>query len=151
MVQDSFYTEMGDMEHTYLLQSRDRRPPESLHRRAAKLLLIMSGLLLLSVLMTFAFTPLFVFLDEDDSGAASYLNAFAEGLLGGAFLATISSTMIPRIQQDSYRSHWSKFTFHSIGMFAFVGGLLFSVLLDVSNLGFSLAAQAGNVTAAIEL
>lgn len=47
--------------------------------------------------------------------------------------ATISSTMIPRIQQDAYRSHWSRFAFRTAGMLSFITGLIFAVLLETLN------------------
>lgn len=93
----------------------------------------MCGLVAWAVLLTFAFTPVFAVLDE--GAFAGYVNAFAEGLSGGAFLATISSTMIPRIQQDAYRSHWSRFAFRTVGMVSFICGLIFAVLLETLNLG----------------
>jgi hypothetical protein len=88
----------------------------------------MLALVCWAVLLTFSFTPLFIYLDQGTF--SSYVNSFAEGLSGGAFLATISSTMIPRIQQDAYRSHWSRLAFRSVGMLAFISGLVFAVLLE---------------------
>lgn len=132
VVEDSLRGELGAMEHTYLLQPKRGRnnSGESLNRRALNLLIIMTLLLALSVALTFAFTPLFLFLDEADGSYSSYLNAFAEGLSGGSFLATISSTMIPRIQQDAYRSHWDVFTIRVAGMLSFCFGMVFSVHND---------------------
>jgi len=100
---------------------------ESLRRRAMKLLLIMLALSAWTVLLTFALTPLFTYLDSRFQ--SSYISGFADGLSGGAFLSLISSTMIPRIQQDAYRSHWSKIVFKSVGMFAFVAGVGVSFVL----------------------
>jgi hypothetical protein len=127
VVEDSIYDQLGKMEHTYLLAQRAPQG-ESLNRRALRLLAIMTVLVLWAVLLTFSFTPLFAYLDQ--GAFSSYVNSFAEGLSGGAFLATISSTMIPRIQQDAYRSHWSRFAFRSIGMIAFISGVVFAVLLE---------------------
>lgn len=93
----------------------------------------MFGLVIWAVVLTFFFTPLFAYLDKGTF--AGYVNSFAEGLSGGAFLATISSTMIPRIQQDAYRSHWSRFAFRSVGMCAFILGLLFATLLETTSVG----------------
>jgi hypothetical protein len=127
VVEDSIYDQLGKMEHTYLLAQRAPQG-ESLNRRALRLLAIMVVLVLWAVLLTFSFTPLFAYLDQ--GAFSSYVNSFAEGLSGGAFLATISSTMIPRIQQDAYRSHWSRFAFRSIGMISFISGVVFAVLLE---------------------
>ncbi len=127
VVEDSIYDQLGKMEHTYLLAQRAPQG-ESLNRRALRLLAIMIVLVMWAVLLTFSFTPLFAYLDQ--GAFSSYVNSFAEGLSGGAFLATISSTMIPRIQQDAYRSHWSRFAFRSIGMIAFIAGVVFAVLLE---------------------
>ncbi len=127
VVEDSIYDQLGTMEQTYLLAPRAAQG-ESLNRRAMRLLAIMIGLVMWAVLLTFSFTPLFSYLEQ--GAFSSYVNSFAEGLSGGAFLATISSTMIPRIQQDAYRSHWSRFAFRSVGMIAFISGLVFAVLLE---------------------
>ena len=127
VVEDSIYDQLGMMEHTYLLAPRAAQG-ESLNRRAVRLLIIMLCLVCWAVLLTFSFTPLFAFLEKGQ--ASSYVNSFAEGLSGGAFLATISSTMIPRIQQDAYRSHWSRFQFRTVGMVSFIIGLVFAVMLE---------------------
>lgn len=140
VVEDSIYDELGRLEHTYLLAPRAAQG-ESLNRRAIRLLSIMLCLVAWAVLLTFSFTPLFSYLERGT--ASSYVNSFAEGLSGGAFLSTISSTMIPRIQQDAYRSHWSRFAFRTVGMISFVSGLIFAVLLE--SLGMS-PEIAGNST-----
>jgi hypothetical protein len=102
----------------------------SLNKRTSRLLCIMLLLCGWTMLLTFALTPLFMLLDARLSVAAGYLNAFADGLSGGAFLSIISSTMIPRIQQDAYRSHWSSLTFRSVGMVSFIVGISAAFLLE---------------------
>lgn len=100
---------------------------ESLTKRAMKLMVFMSCLWAWTVLLTFILSPIFDFLDSHFT--SSYISAFADGLSGGAFLSLISSTMIPRIQQDAYRSHWSAVLFKSFGMIAFIFGITVSFCL----------------------
>lgn len=100
-----------------------------LGNRGIKLLLIMLGIFTWTVGLTFAFTPLFALLDSRST--SQYLETFADGMSGGAFLALIGSTMIPRMQQDAYRTMWSAGTTKSVGMFGFVGGVVGTFSIDL--------------------
>jgi hypothetical protein len=59
------------------------------------------------------------------------VDSFAEGLSGGSFLATIAGTMLPRLQQDAYRSRMARIRSRILGLFVFQAGLLFAVALDL--------------------
>ena len=100
-----------------------------LTKRGTKLLVIMTGIFVWTVLLTFAFTPLFALLDSH--AASQYLETFADGFSGGAFLALIGSTMIPRMQQDAYRTLWTAHTTKSVGMFGFVVGVVATFSIDL--------------------
>lgn len=97
--------------------------------RGTKLLLIMVAIFAWTVALTFAFTPLFALLDSHSS--SQYLETFADGMSGGAFLALIGSTMIPRMQQDAYRTMWTAVTTKSVGMFGFVTGVVATFSIDL--------------------
>jgi hypothetical protein len=129
VIEDALLDQLGTMHHQ--TRSLDiENVAGSLHRRTARLFGIMVLLSLWTMSLTFGLTPLFMVLDTRMYAAAGYLNAFADGLSGGAFLAIISSTMIPRIQHDAYRSHWSSLMFRSVGMIAFVTGISAAFLLE---------------------
>lgn len=100
-----------------------------LGNRGIKLLIIMLGIFTWTVGLTFAFTPLFALLDSRST--SQYLETFADGMSGGAFLALIGSTMIPRMQQDAYRTMWTAMTTKSVGMFGFVGGVVATFSIDL--------------------
>jgi hypothetical protein len=100
-----------------------------LGNRGIKLLLIMLCIFTWTVGLTFAFTPLFALLDSHST--SQYLETFADGMSGGAFLALIGSTMIPRMQQDAYRTMWTATTTKSVGMFGFVGGVVATFSIDL--------------------
>jgi hypothetical protein len=100
-----------------------------LGNRGIKLLLIMLGIFTWTVGLTFAFTPLFALLDSRST--SRYLETFADGMSGGAFLALIGSTMIPRMQQDAYRTLWTASTTKSVGMFGFVSGVVGTFSIDL--------------------
>lgn len=98
---------------------------ETLNRRAVRLGMIYLLIGVWTVGLTFVLTPLFAYL------ATGYADAFADGFSAGAFFSVISSTMIPRIQQDAYRSHWSSLTFRVVGMVAFVCGICTTFFLEL--------------------
>jgi hypothetical protein len=102
---------------------------ESLSRRVLKLLLIMLGIALWSVSLTFALTFVFYYLSGND--AASYADLVCEGLSGGAFLATVAGTSLPRLQQDAYRANLSTLGYRTVGILAFEAGLLVALFLDL--------------------
>lgn len=101
---------------------------DPINKRTLILLGFVTALALWSVILATSLTPLFYYLDE--IFPSGHLNAFADGLSGGAFLSVISSTMIPRIQQDAYRSQWSPLVFRITGMIAFVCGITMSFFLE---------------------
>lgn len=101
---------------------------DPVNKRTLILLGFVTALALWSVILATSLTPLFYYLDE--VFPSGHLNAFADGLSGGAFLSVISSTMIPRIQQDAYRSQWSPLVFRITGMIAFVCGITMSFFLE---------------------
>jgi hypothetical protein len=125
VIEEALLDQLAEMHYQTRSLDVTNAHTESFHRRTGRLLLVMLLLAVWTMVLTFALTPLFIKLDS-----AGHLNAFADGLSGGAFLAVISSTMIPRIQQDAYRSHWSSLTFRSIGMVAFIGGVSVAFLLE---------------------
>lgn len=96
---------------------------ESLTKRALRLLLVYCFISAWTIFLVFVLTPLFAYMHT------TYMDAFADGFSAGAFFSIISSTMIPRIQQDAYRSHWSSLMFKSVGMFAFVAGICTTFIL----------------------
>ena len=129
VIEDALLDQLSGMHHS--TRSLDiQNAAGSLNKRTLRLLGIMTILCVWTMLLTFGLTPLFMLLDTRAYSAAGYLNAFADGLSGGAFLSIISSTMIPRIQQDAYRSHWSSLTFRSVGMVAFIAGISAAFLLE---------------------
>jgi len=82
----------------------------------------------LSSLFTALFHSLRV---NNNSVIASLMDSFCKGLSGGAFLATVAGTMIPKIQQDAYRTYWNTDTTKLIGLIIFELGLLCAVSIDV--------------------
>jgi len=104
---------------------------QSLHLRAFKMLLTMLTIAFWSAIMTSSLAIGFYYLSEANHTAVSIMDSYAEGLSGGAFLATIAGTMIPRIQQDAYRASWSKEKSKIIGLICYEMGLMAVVFLDV--------------------
>lgn len=96
-----------------------------LHARALKLIVIMFLIIVWTILLTLAFVPVFFYLESP------YMDALVNGLSGGAFLSIISSAMIPRIQQDAYRAHWSTLTTRMAGTVAFIAGILTAFALEL--------------------
>lgn len=100
-----------------------------LHRRA----LILTGMMLLivgwTIVLSTIFTPVFMILDQAD--VSDHVNAFVDGMSGGTFLSIISSTLIPRLQQDAYRTHWTAMTCRVAGMISFAVGISTAFLLEL--------------------
>jgi len=101
--------------------------------RLIRLLAMMVGIGIWCVLLTFLFGLLFAKLGSDNAEGAvgSYVDTISEGLSGGAFLATVAGTMMPRLQSDAYRSQWSSLTYRIAGLTAFEFGISFAVGLDL--------------------
>lgn len=129
--------------------------PVSLPKRVLKLIGIMTGIALWSekkfdrvshcrhrcVSLTFLFALFFHYLHGEP--VSGYLDMFAEGtdcllesiptfcllpigLSGGAFLATVAGTCLPRTSQDAYRSGWKTITYRIAGlMVALVAAVAF--------------------------
>lgn len=111
--------------HLLLENAASVEVEETLNKRAIRLLLVYLFVGTWTVLLVFLLTPLFAYLHT------GYADAFADGFSAGSFFSVISSTMIPRIQQDAYRSHWSSLTFRVVGMLAFVSGICATFLLEL--------------------
>lgn len=79
---------------------------QSIHIRAIKLLGTMFIIGIWAATLTFLLTLFFYWLANASHELVGWVDGFAEGLSGGAFLATIAGTMMPRIQQDAYRTGW---------------------------------------------
>lgn len=97
-----------------------------LARRLARLCAAMLLISAWTMGLTLACVPLF-----QHALAGDYATAFADGLSGGAFLAIISSTLVPRIQHDVNRSRYgSPLTIRLLGTLCFFGGVVLTVVLD---------------------
>eukprot|EP01103_Thecamoeba_quadrilineata_P000730 TRINITY_DN10643_c0_g1_i1.p1 TRINITY_DN10643_c0_g1~~TRINITY_DN10643_c0_g1_i1.p1 ORF type:complete len:533 (-),score=88.91 TRINITY_DN10643_c0_g1_i1:64-1662(-) len=94
--------------------------------RSIKFLFLMLIVFVWSVLLTWAMAVFLEYIESLSWRMAELMEAFCEGLSGGAFLSTISGTMIFRIQQDFYGSEWGVNTSKMIGMSCFVFGIVFS-------------------------
>ena len=73
------------------------------------------------------FARLFVYLATSPTGG--FLRLFAEGFSGGAFLATISSVLMPRAALEAYKSHWSRFAYRAVSIGALNAGVLIAMIL----------------------
>eukprot|EP01088_Endostelium_zonatum_P007350 TRINITY_DN1957_c0_g1_i1.p1 TRINITY_DN1957_c0_g1~~TRINITY_DN1957_c0_g1_i1.p1 ORF type:complete len:484 (+),score=99.38 TRINITY_DN1957_c0_g1_i1:118-1569(+) len=104
---------------------------QSIHIRALKLLGTMFLIGIWAALLTFSLSLFFYWLSSANHNLVGWVDAFSEGLSGGAFLATIAGTMMPRIQQDAYRTGWSKDKSKIIGLLSFELGLLGVVLMEM--------------------
>lgn len=62
---------------------------------------------------------------------SAYIESALEGLSGGAFLATVAGTMIPRLQQDALNIQWSEVRKKLVGVLMFEFGILSGVAIDV--------------------
>jgi hypothetical protein len=129
LVSEQLTDELADSALAPLLSQRGGGSVESLGRRVLKLLLIMLAISTWSVLLTFALSFLFYFLAGNE--AASYADLVCEGLSGGAFLATVAGTSLPRLQQDAYRANLSTLAYRTVGILAFELGLLMALFLDL--------------------
>jgi len=101
-------------------------PRSSIYGRAAKFIGFMIVVFVWSVGLTMLMALFLMWLEERTEALAEYMEAFCEGLSGGAFLCTVSGTMIFRIQQDFYGSEWEINRSKTIGMSCFVFGIIFS-------------------------
>jgi hypothetical protein len=93
-----------------------------------KLLSLMFMLCLWSISLTIIFALLFHLFN---TFTLQHINSFCRGLSGGAFLSTVSGSMIPRLTEDSVRSGWSSLSSRIWGVNFFVFGLVFGCLIDV--------------------
>lgn len=98
-------------------------------RKARKAIIMFVGVACWSVIVAFAFTPLFSYLFGDP--LYGFGNAFVEGLSAGGFLAKVSGIMIPRVQFYSNRSAFAEFRKQIIMIVAFVLGAMVTTLLQV--------------------
>jgi len=106
-------------------------PSQKLSVRAIKLFLTMFIISFWAGVLTFVLSLGFYWLNENNHTVVVWMDCFAEGLSGGAFLATIAGTMLPRVQQDAYRTSWTKEVSKILGLIAFEVGLSAVVILDV--------------------
>jgi len=104
---------------------------QNIHKRAAKLFLTMLLIGFWAAVLTWGLSLCFFQLSQASHMVVGWMDSFAEGLSGGAFLATIAGTMLPRIQQDAYRTGWSKDKSKILGLILFEFGLLTVVVLDL--------------------
>jgi len=101
-------------------------------KRGFKVVVIMVIITIWTMLLSAGFTILFHVLNQNNNSlVASLCDSLTKGLSGGAFLATIAGTMIPKIQQDAYRSFWRSDTSKLVGLIIFECGLLTAVIIDV--------------------
>ncbi len=129
LVAEQLTDELADSALAPLLSQRGAGRVESLNRRVLKLLGIMLAIATWSVLLTFALSFLFHWLAGN--AAATYADLICEGLSGGAFLATVAGTSLPRLQQDAYRANLSTLAYRTVGILAFEAGLLTALFLDL--------------------
>eukprot|EP01102_Stenamoeba_stenopodia_P009714 TRINITY_DN2875_c0_g1_i2.p1 TRINITY_DN2875_c0_g1~~TRINITY_DN2875_c0_g1_i2.p1 ORF type:complete len:589 (+),score=155.59 TRINITY_DN2875_c0_g1_i2:347-2113(+) len=117
-------------------------PRSSIYGRAVKFIGFMIIVFVWSVGLTTVMALFLMWLERRTEALAEYMEAFCEGLSGGAFLSTVSGTMIFRIQQDFYGSEWEINRSKTIGMSCFVFGIIFSNFIAM--LETSHAASGGH-------
>jgi hypothetical protein len=100
-------------------------------RRAIRLLIMMTSVFCLSLIFVFASTYGLHHFFSKLPDIRDYLEAFAQGLSGGAFLSTISGTMIFRLQKDYYASEWKLKTSKIVAMLCYILGILTSNFLTI--------------------
>lgn len=82
-----------------------------------------------TIFLAFGLAAIFwVFVEHNKS---AYIESALEGLSGGAFLATVAGTMIPRIHQDAMMLHWPDVRKRLVGVCLFELGILSGVAIDV--------------------
>lgn len=82
-----------------------------------------------TICLSFGLAAIFWLFVEHNKSA--YIESALEGLSGGAFLATVAGTMIPRIHQDAMMLRWPTVTKRLIGVCLFELGILCGVAIDV--------------------
>eukprot|EP01101_Sappina_pedata_P012291 TRINITY_DN8416_c0_g1_i1.p1 TRINITY_DN8416_c0_g1~~TRINITY_DN8416_c0_g1_i1.p1 ORF type:complete len:710 (-),score=339.00 TRINITY_DN8416_c0_g1_i1:25-2154(-) len=120
-----------DPHDEYILTPGERfqdcmRKVRPMMHRSLKFMGLMIVVFTWSILLTTVFAYFLVWIDNKTVEGAEFIEAFCEGLSGGAFLSTVSGTMIFRIQQDFYGSEWQVDWSKMIGMSCFVFGIVFS-------------------------
>ena len=73
-----------------------------------------------------------VFVEHDQE---AYIESALEGLSGGAFLATVAGTMIPRITEDAFRLKWSDVKKKLVGVIFLELGIISGVVIDTVTSG----------------
>jgi len=81
-----------------------------------------------TVSLSYALAAIFWVFVENDQEA--YIESGLEGLSGGAFLATVAGTMIPRITEDAFRIQWSDVKKKLVGVLMFEFGIIAGVVID---------------------
>ena len=104
-------------------------PLPSLFRRVVECLALFSLIIVWTMLLSFALTAVFyTFVSEDD---AMFLTTLLEGTSGGAFLATVAGTMLPRLQEDAALIPWSGIRRKLTSVFFFELGVLSGVAISI--------------------
>ena len=149
VVNDMMGDHVEEMEAQYLLESTPTKryngdssselevsepppaAPPSLNRRGITLTILMVFIAAWTIALTFGLVFLFSWFESLGGHIGLLVDSFAEGLSGGSFLATIAGTMMPRLQQDAYRSRMNRMSGRILGLFVFQAGLLFAVALEL--------------------
>jgi hypothetical protein len=118
-----------DWLHHKSVEAGEVGPKPSFNTRAAQCLALFFVLWFWTVTLSFGLAAVFWVFVEGNS--ASFIESALEGLSGGAFLATVAGTMIPRIQEDAMKIPWSDVRKKLVGVVMFELGIMCGVSIDV--------------------
>jgi hypothetical protein len=104
-------------------------PKPTFNRRVWQCTLIFFAIAMWTCFLSYGLSAIFWLFVEHSSSA--YIEAALEGLSGGAFLATVAGTMIPRMQQDAMSIRWTEVRKKLVGVLLFEMGIMSGVAIDV--------------------
>jgi hypothetical protein len=97
--------------------------------RACQCLALFLIIFFWTIALSFGLAAIFWLFVEHNKSA--YIESALEGLSGGAFLATVAGTMIPRIHEDANMLHWPEVKKRLVGVCLFELGIMCGVAIDV--------------------
>lgn len=113
--------------HTVLYNTAD----SSLCHKFCRLFVLYFVINISVLLLTGLFVVLLSYLKWFGHDWIINLEAFIEGFVGGGFLSSVYSTLVPRLHYDSYRAMWTSNRTKIVGTVFFQLGFLFAMMIDM--------------------